>query len=279
MVIDGVLIARQIKSDLKARVMHFEHPLKLGVFVLHETPEIRQFVEAKRRFGASLGITVDVLTLSTMEQNNQELLHRILHATQEYNGLVLQLPLPRQFQLDSVLNIFPLSHDVDVIGTTAFQQHKEGHLPFLPPVVGAIAEILAQQHIVLAGRKVLIVGDGLLVGDPAKYWAERMGAVVTVVTKATPNLIAHTSVADVIILGAGSPHLITPDMVRQGVMLFDAGTSESEGMVQGDVDPACANKAMLFTPTPGGIGPITVAKLFENLIVLSELKMRQHARR
>jgi methylenetetrahydrofolate dehydrogenase (NADP+) / methenyltetrahydrofolate cyclohydrolase len=277
MIIDGVLLARQIKSSLKSRIVHFEHPLRLGVFVLHETPEIRQFVDAKRRFGASLGITVEVLTLGVLEQNNQELLHRILQATRDYDGLVLQLPLPRQFQLESVLNLFPLSHDVDVIGTTAFQQHKEGALPFLPPVVGAIAEILAQQQLSLAGRQVLIVGEGLLVGEPAKYWAEHLGALVTVATRATADLATLTARADVLILGAGSPHLITPDMVKQGVLIFDAGTSESEGVVQGDADPACATKAMIFTPTPGGIGPITVAKLFENLITLQELKLRQRA--
>jgi methylenetetrahydrofolate dehydrogenase (NADP+)/methenyltetrahydrofolate cyclohydrolase len=215
------------------------------------------------------------MQLGVLEQKSESLLQKILHVTRECDGLVLQLPLPSQYHLDSVLNLFPLSHDVDVIGNTAFQQHKEGMLPFLPPVVGAIAEILHQQNVLLAGRKVLVIGEGRLVGSPAVFWAERLGAQVSVVTKRVGVLADLAPTADVIILGAGSPGLLTPDMIKQGVMIFDAGTSETEGVVKGDADPACADKAMLFTPTPGGIGPITVAKVFENLLTLVDLKARR----
>jgi methylenetetrahydrofolate dehydrogenase (NADP+)/methenyltetrahydrofolate cyclohydrolase len=99
-----------------------------------------------------------------------------------------------------------------------------------------------------------------------------MGANVTVTNRSTVDLASHTREADVIILGAGSPGLLTPDMVKQGAIVLDAGTSEEGGVVKGDANPAVAEKASLFTPTPGGIGPITVAKLFENLLVLDALK-------
>jgi methylenetetrahydrofolate dehydrogenase (NADP+) / methenyltetrahydrofolate cyclohydrolase len=275
MIVDGKLIARGLKNQLISRVRSNDRRLKLGVLIAHETPEIRQFVDIKKRFGAEIGVTVEVMQLGVLEQKSESLLQKILHVTRECDGLVLQLPLPSQYHLDSVLNLFPLSHDVDVIGNTAFQQHKEGMLPFLPPVVGAIAEILHQQNVLLAGRKVLVIGEGRLVGSPAVFWAERLGAEVSVVTKRVGVLADLAPTADVIILGAGSPGLLTPDMIKQGVMIFDAGTSETEGVVKGDADPACADKAMLFTPTPGGIGPITVAKVFENLLTLVDLKARR----
>lgn len=277
MIIDGVAIARDLRNGLKIRVQKSDHHLKLGVLVVHETPEMRQFVELKRRFGAEIGVEVEVILLSAFEQKSEDLLRHVLHATRDFDGLVLQLPLPPQFHLDSVLSLFPLSHDVDVIGNTAFQQHKEGMLPFLPPVVSAIAEILHRQNITLAGRKVLVVGEGRLVGAPVRHWAQRVGGLVTVVSTLTGNISALAPGADVIILGAGSPGLLTPDMVKEGVIILDAGTSESEGVVKGDADPACAEKAIIFTPTPGGIGPVTVAKLFENLLTLVDLKdKRQH---
>jgi len=249
--------------------------LSLGVIVVHQNFTMNSFVEAKRRFGESVNITVNVINIPPHAQKTEELLHTVLRATRENDGVVLQLPLPRQYALDEVRNLFPLSHDVDVLGVTAYRQFTEGKLPFLPPVIGAFAEVLERQELVLAGKKVVIVGEGMLVGAPAAIWANRLGALVTVATRETQHLDSLTREADIIVLGAGSPGLLTPQMVKQGVVVFDAGTSEVEGSLQGDARPDVAEKASLFTPTPGGIGPITVAKLFENLLVLNDLKRKQ----
>jgi methylenetetrahydrofolate dehydrogenase (NADP+)/methenyltetrahydrofolate cyclohydrolase len=278
MIVDGTAIARELRGELKVRTQQMPHRLRLGVIVAHETAQIRHLVEVKRHFGAEIGVGVEVILLNAFEQKNESLLQHLLHATRDYDGLVLQFPLPPQFYLDSVLSLFPLSHDVDVIGNTAFQQHKEGRLPFLPPAIGAMSEILHSQNITLAGRKVLVVGEGRLVGAPAVSWAQHVGGVVTVVTQKTGTLAELAPVADVIILGASSPGILTPNMVKEGVIILDAGTGESQGVVQGDADPACAAKSMIFTPTPGGLEPIATAKIFENLLTLVELKEKQQHR-
>ena len=275
MVIDGKQIASDIKRRIVARTRTGEHRLSLGVIVVHQNFTMNSFVDIKRRFGEEVNVRVDVLNVPAHSQNSEELLHTLLQASRNHDGLLLQLPLPRQYSLEEVLNLFPLSHDVDVLGVTAYQQFEEGHLPFLPPVIGAFAEILERYELVLAGKKVVVVGEGRLVGAPAAIWAKRLGALVQVANRETTDLGALTREADVVILGAGSPGILKPDMVKNGVVVFDAGTSEVEGALKGDADPAVAEKASLFTPTPGGIGPITVAKLFENLIVLDELKQRQ----
>ncbi len=98
---------------------------------------------------------------------------------------------------------------------------------------------------------------------------------MTTLNSSTGDLAEHTREADVLVLGAGSPGLITPDMVKDGVIILDAGTGESEGVLKGDADPACAAKARIFTPTPGGLGPVTVAKVFENLLTLVNLKAKR----
>jgi methylenetetrahydrofolate dehydrogenase (NADP+)/methenyltetrahydrofolate cyclohydrolase len=275
MEIEGNLIARELKRELLERVQRADKKLSLGIIVVRETPAIRQFVEVKRRFGTDVHVNVEVLQLGQLEQNDEKLLQLLLHSTRSYDGLILQLPIPASFNLDNALSLYPLSHDVDVLGNTAFQQFKEKTLPFLPPVVGAIKEVLERNGQRLTGKKVLVVGEGRLVGAPAGIWAEREGAYVTTANKATENLSELTLDAEVIILGTGNPGLLTPDMIQDDVIIFDAGSGGTAGAIQGDADPSCATKASLFTPTPGGLGPITVAKVFENLLELHDIKSRR----
>jgi methylenetetrahydrofolate dehydrogenase (NADP+)/methenyltetrahydrofolate cyclohydrolase len=170
----------------------------------------------------------------------------VLPALNQSTEKLLQLLLHTTRHSDGIVLQLPLPHNIVL--------HKHGYQ--------------------LAGRKVVVVGEGRLVGEPAAVWARNMGGQVTVVNVYTPDVGAATRDADVIISGAGAPSLITPDMVKDGAILLDAGTSESEGVLTGDIDPGCADKAALYTPTPGGIGPITVAKVFENLVMLHGLTHR-----
>lgn len=273
--IDGALIARELMHDLQERVRTCKRAPSLGVIIAHDSPEIRRFVERKIAFGKAIGVPVHVQTLGALERTNERLLQHLLHATHEHDGIIVQLPLGAHFDQNMLQQLFPLSHDVDVIGDTALEQFKEGTLPFSPPVVGAMAEVLERQGITLAGLHVLVVGEGRLVGAPAAMWAKRAGAFVVVANRKTTDLALKARTADVIILGAGSPCLLTPEMLKEGTVVLDAGTSESEGVLRGDADPACEARARVFTPTPGGIGPITVAKVFENLLTLSEIKKKR----
>ncbi len=272
MIIDGKAIAYSIKDQIKKKTAELEKRLALGIIVVHETPAIRQFVRLKEEFGASVKIGVEVIRVQALDERSDKVLEILLHATRKYDGVILQLPLPPTVSLENILRIYPLTHDVDVIGHTAYQQYKEGNLPLLPPVVGAFDEILKRNGVRLLGKNVVIVGEGRLVGGPAVYWVNKQGGEVTVVNEETVNPREILQSADVVILGAGKPGLLQPDMVKDGVIILDAGTGEEAGVVKGDADPLCADKASLFTPTPGGIGPITVAKVFENLVILHDLK-------
>lgn len=276
MEIDGNIIAQELKTNLKERMSIFESELSLGIIVVKENPAIRQFVALKQRFGREIGIRVEMIHLSSLEQNDESLLRLLLHSTKEHQGLILQLPIPPEFNLENVLNLYPLSHDVDVLGNIAYQQFKEGTLPFLPPVVGAIQEVVRRKAIKLEGKNVLVIGEGRLVGAPAAVWAQKKErANVTIANRQTEDLALLTQEADVIITGTGNPGFIKPEMIKEGVVLLDAGSGEMAGVVMGDADPLCAGKASFFTPTPGGLGPITVAKVFENFLDLYELKKKR----
>ncbi len=275
MIVDGKAIARELHQSLSREASLMKPQPSLAVFISQSTFEVKKFVDIKIRAAEEVGITVDVIQ-SPYRQKTEAFVHALLEAARTHDGLLVQLPLAPSLDANTIRQVMPITHDVDVYGLTAFQQFKEKRLPIFPPVVAAISEILYRQHSAPAGKKVVIVGDGQLVGTPSAIWATHMGAEVTTVTRDTPDIAVATREADMIILGAGSPGLLTPDMIKEGAIVMDAGTSESEGKLAGDADPACAEKASLFTPVPGGIGPIAVAKVLENLLTLRRIRAGEH---
>jgi methylenetetrahydrofolate dehydrogenase (NADP+)/methenyltetrahydrofolate cyclohydrolase len=168
----------------------------------------------------------------------------------------------------AILDSIPVEKDADVLSSVA---RTTGAL--LPPVVSAVKKILEFGKVEVKGKKTVVVGSGFLVGAPVAAWLIQQGAEVKVVNRSTGNLSELLHDADIIVSGAGSPHFIKPDMLKQGVVLIDAGTSESDGTITGDADLACAEKCSVFTPVPGGVGPLAVACLFENVVTLAERAM------
>jgi methylenetetrahydrofolate dehydrogenase (NADP+) / methenyltetrahydrofolate cyclohydrolase len=181
------------------------------------------------------------------------------------DGLIVQLPLPDGIDVNSVISEIPIPKDVDGISSRAGEHARIVHAP----VALAVQEILATAGIKVAGKRAVVVGTGRLVGMPTAQMLEAQGADVTryTLSEGTFEDIAY---ADILVLGAGDPHFIKPEHIKEGVVLIDAGTSESAGMVMGDAHPSCAQKASLFTPVPGGVGPIAVAMIFRNMLDLVE---------
>ena len=138
----------------------------------------------------------------------------------------------------------------------------------MPPVAAAVALILATHDVRVDGAYAVVVGQGRLVGEPVTAWLRQRGASVTVLTRESSDRSALAN-ADLIVTGAGVAGLIRPEDITQGCVLIDAGTSESDGSIVGDADPACALKASVFTPVPGGVGPVAVACLFRNAAFLA----------
>lgn len=195
--------------------------------------------------------------------STEEMRLSIMHMLMQTDGVVVQLPFPKHVDIDSILHDIPSSYDVDVM------QYDGSDNTVLPPVTGAIAEIAKRQDLLFAAQKVTVVGHGRLVGAPSAIWAHTQGARVSVITETSTDAAEKIAEADILILGAGQGCHIKPDMIKDGVAIFDAGTSEMEGKLCGDAHPDCAEKASLFTPVPGGIGPITVAILLKNLVTLA----------
>ena len=261
MIVDGQKIAAIRYAELKNEVSHLRVKPHLTIFTCAPNFETQRYLALKKRRATEVGVATNIIELpSTL--TTDEVVQSIQHALMQTDGVVVQLPLPAHLDAEQIVAAIPPTYDVDGM-------HYDGTAnTMVSPVAAAIAAIAAHYDVLLAGQRVVVVGHGKLVGAPAAGFATNQGARVQVVTADTPieERTALLQAADILILGAGQPHMITPDLIKEGVIIFDAGTSESHGELQGDADPACADKAALFTPVPGGIGPVTIAMLLSNLV-------------
>lgn len=263
MIVDGRAIAADIYREIKNTITHLGSSPHLTVFTCAPNFETQKYLSLKKRKANEVGIEVNVIEFPE-NITTEEVIQSVIHAQMQTDGIIVQLPLPSHIDVDEVLNNIPVSLDVDSV-------HYDGVSDdILPPVVGAIKEISDKHDVLFAAAKVVVIGEGRLVGKPAALWTTKMGAQVTVVTKATSDIDAIIKDSHIIISGAGQPGLITPDKIQDQVLIFDAGTSEEGGVLKGDSDFACSDKSALFTPVPGGIGPITIAVLLRNLVRLTK---------
>jgi methylenetetrahydrofolate dehydrogenase (NADP+)/methenyltetrahydrofolate cyclohydrolase len=175
-------------------------------------------------------------------------------------GIVIQLPIPPKFNLEEILNLIPPEKDVDAL--------NNANINVLSPVVNTIKEILKIAKINPKSKNVVIIGNGRLVGMPAAKWFADQKAIVTILDKYSKDIISPIKQADIIISGVGKANLITPTMIKNGAVCIDFGFSEKNKKISGDFSQKVAKKAGVFTPTPGGTGPLTVAKLITNLLIL-----------
>jgi methylenetetrahydrofolate dehydrogenase (NADP+)/methenyltetrahydrofolate cyclohydrolase len=271
MIVDGKKIAEEIKNSLKKEIEARGKKLKLAIVQVAENPVSEKFIERKRKFAEEIGIKTRVYELSPKISTSQlrKKIAEICH-TKENDGVILQLPLPEHINTQYALNGIIMTKDVDVLSAKSMGNFAVGRSAVLPPVVGAIKEIFERNNVNLKGKNVAVIGAGILVGKPAAIWAINQGATVFVLRSSTKDLSKFTKESDIIISGVGKPNLIKPDMVKDEVIIIDAGTSMEKGKLAGDIDPKVAEKSSLFTPVPGGVGPITVAIVFKNLVELSK---------
>jgi methylenetetrahydrofolate dehydrogenase (NADP+)/methenyltetrahydrofolate cyclohydrolase len=257
MIIDGKAIAERVYAQVKEKLHTLDRVPSLVILTCDPNFETRKYLALKEKKARSLGIEARIIELPAASTTDA-FCAAITEATKTADGIIVQLPLPDNVDTEAVLIAIPSDLDADALNPKTV-------IP-LSPVVGAIQEILRDASVDPKDAMVTVIGSGRLVGLPAYRWFETQGAHVSVVTKDTIDIGHYTRNADIVVCGAGVAGLLTPDMVREGVVILDAGTSEDGGVLRGDADPLCAEKAALFTPVPGGIGPITIAILLSNVL-------------
>lgn len=188
-------------------------------------------------------------------------------------GVIVQLPLPPGYDRERILNAVPRELDVDVLGSSASKQFYEGEGGLILPTARAVLRMLDSLPVSYDDKSFVIIGQGPLVGRPVAHLLRKRGYRVSTITRATDPGERESLLqgADVIVSAIGVPKSLTGDMIQEGVIVVDAGTSEMEGSLVGDVDTdSVAQKASYLTPSPGGVGPVTVASLFENVLDVAQ---------
>jgi len=260
MKVDGKALAEEILEQLKEDIAE-SAPLTMVAITCDSTFETKKYLEMKKKRAALVGVSLRVVELPADATTGQAI-ECVESESAKSDGVVVQLPLPEQVERDAVLKAIPKPKDPDVFA------YGEKYDRILPPVIGAIDEISQLHEIEWKNKKVVILGQGRLVGIPAARYARKKGARVRVYEEDTLDM-RSLKTADIIISGIGQPHFIEPHLVQEGVVIFDAGTSEDGGELVGDMHPDTAELTALYTPVPGGIGPLTIALLLRNLYRLN----------
>lgn len=270
--VDGKKIAARLQNDLKNNLLelNFSEPIKLAVILVGDDPASQIYANKKKIIAKDLGIICDVYELSK-NSTAKEVIEKINFLQQDKNlyGLIIQLPLPDNLWSQTRLITDHIRPELDVDCLSHFSLGKilMNELYFVPPIIGAVREILNEYKIELEGKHVCLVGRGELIGRPLAAYFLNLPVTLSVCGKSTKKLSDITKQADILISGVGKPNLINAAMVKSGAVVIDLATTYNQGKVQGDIDfNSVKTKASLLTPVPGGIGPITVIKLMENIV-------------
>ena len=257
--LNGKELAGYIKQrqahDVRALRQAWHITPKLAIIVTIDHPVIDVYVRVKQRYGADLGVEVDV---HRVEQSAVPQLIEELNSDASVHGIIVQLPLQDPTQTDELVNLVAPQKDVDALGRNAV---------FDPATPMAILWLLAGYNVELRDKNILLIGRGKLVGAPLEKMLKASGLHVSVADRETEDLKSMTAEADIIITATGSPAILHPEMIKYGATIVDAGVASEDGKTIGDVAPDVYNREDIrITPTKGGVGPLTVSALFENVI-------------
>ena len=274
--LDGLATAKAIKAELALEVAKLHEAGKkpgLGTLLVGDDPGSMAYVEGKHRDCAEVGInSIRVKLPSSVSE--QEIIKAVndLNSNPECTGFIVQLPLPKSVNTEKVLLAIDPKKDADGLNPVNLGSLVLSANKVIPCTPKAILTLLNEYKIKLSGSKVLIIGRGTTVGRPLSILLSQkpIDATITLAHSATNNLMDLIKVADVLVVAIGVAHFVKPNMVKPGCTVVDVGITREEGKLLGDVDPAVAQVAAYFTPTPGGVGPMTRAMLLSNLLELAK---------
>ncbi len=269
-IISGKDIAQAILDSIKTEINKLSKPPKLVIISYNANKASSQYISLKTEKAAEVGIECAKLDWTSQDLDSCKLAMQKLASDVSVDGIIVQLPVTGLDNFQDVLNLIPASKDVDGLSEASLISLKENKQVLIPATPKAILEIIEKENIELNNKNILIIGQGKLVGLPLGIILKNKRLNITTADASTNNLSDLTIDADIIITATGSPKLLTGKMVKDGVIVLDAGAAESDGRTIGDVDyESVEPKCSLISKVPGGIGPVTVACLLENVLEVS----------
>ena len=276
--IDGKAISAKCKNEtaeeIKALTADGRRAPCLAVILVGEDPASQVYVRNKKRACEAVGIT-SLEYLLDENETEEKLLELIdfLNKDDNVDGILVQMPVPKQIDPDRVIEAISPDKDVD-----AFHAYNVGKLftgapRFQPCTPAGVMRLLSESGVEISGKNCVVVGRSNIVGKPMGALLLAENGTVTICHSKTKNLPEVTRTADILVAACGRPNMITSDMVKDGAVLIDVGINRVGDKLVGDIDfEACKEKASFITPVPGGVGPMTIAILMQN--TLTSYKMR-----
>lgn len=276
-IIDGKAIAKKLRAEYHSRVdvLRSRHNVTpaLAVILVGDNPASQSYVRNKIAGCKEVGIRSELIELPT-SVTEEELLDHIeqLNNDVTIHGLLVQLPLPAHIRVSSVLERISVEKDVDGFHLYNMGGLVTGNTVFSPCTPYGVQKILEHENIPVEGRNVVVVGASNIVGKPTALMLMQQDATVVICHKKTVDLGNFTLLADILVVAAGVPNLIVPQIVKTGAVVIDVGFNRlPDGRIVGDVDfDGVKEKASYITPVPGGVGQMTVTMLLHNTILSAE---------
>ncbi|HHF7333687.1 TPA: bifunctional methylenetetrahydrofolate dehydrogenase/methenyltetrahydrofolate cyclohydrolase FolD [Haemophilus influenzae] len=273
-IISGTELSKQIKANLADKITHYIEQGKrapgLAVILVGADPASQIYVGNKRKSCEEVGILSKSYDLpETTTQNELLAIIDQLNADKNIDGILVQLPLPKQINAEAIIERIDPKKDVD-----GFHPYNVGRLCQRIPTLRActpygVMKLLETTD--LHGKHAVIVGASNIVGRPMSLELLLAGATVTVTHRFTKNLENHVRQADILVVAVGKPNLISGDWIKESAVVIDVGINRVDGKLVGDVEfDKAAEKAAYITPVPGGVGPMTVAMLMSNTLYAYE---------
>ncbi|MBE6973659.1 MAG: bifunctional methylenetetrahydrofolate dehydrogenase/methenyltetrahydrofolate cyclohydrolase FolD [Ruminococcaceae bacterium] len=269
MIIDGKALAAKVKEEVRTRAQKLAVRPGLAVIIVGDNPASRVYVNGKKKDCEECGFYSEEHALpGTASQQELLDLIAVLNEREDIDGILVQLPLPGQFNEQEVLRAIRPDKDVDCFHPYNVGKLMIGEDGFLPCTPSGVMRMLEEYGVDVAGKHCVVVGRSNIVGKPQAILMLRKHATVTVCHSRTPDLAEQCRKADVLVAAVGKVGLITADMVKDGAVVIDVAMNRNEqGKLCGDVCyEKVAQKASHITPVPGGVGPMTRAMLMENTL-------------
>lgn len=273
--IDGTALAQQIRQQVKQEGQTLGRPARLAVLLVGNDPASELYVSLKQKAAQEAGIEIE-LAHESIHTSQQALVQRVSDWSHDdsIDGILVQLPLPPQFDEQAIIAAIAPEKDVDGFHPNSIESLKTGNALFIPPVIEGCLRLIAQTPLIINGAKTVLIVNSDIFALPFQHLLKRVGAFVTTMSPDEINKQALAD-ADLVIIAIGRAKFLTSAMVKRDAVLIDIGTNRlPDGKIIGDCDKGSFDFSDVWlTPVPGGVGPMTIAQLLAN--VVRSAKQRQ----
>jgi methylenetetrahydrofolate dehydrogenase (NADP+)/methenyltetrahydrofolate cyclohydrolase len=273
-IIDGKAIANQLAKQLADEVIELKTKgvvPKLAIVTYKPDERSRVYIRLKQQRALEVGIEVESQDWSDNDQDDCMRLMHELGQRDDVHSIIVQLPISGWYDPQMLLDLIPIHKDVDGLSQASMQALQQNNAILVPATPLAIMTVLQESDVDLNNKKIVLIGNGKMVGMPLSILLRNLKLDVTVCDITTTDISAQTSQADVLISAAGQPKLITADMVKDGAVVLDVGIVEIGGKLTGDVDyESVERKVSMIAKVPGGVGPVTVVCLLQNVVSVAK---------